>query len=270
MMSVDNPIVLDGGRITLWRGDCLEILPTLAAGSVDAVIMDSPYSERTHSSHDASANGHLGGGFDNALRRTLNYAAWTPELVMMAATECARVCSGWTVHFTDHVLCPTWHKALSDAGRYVFAPVVVYAPGSRCRLSGDGPSCWVTWIVVSRTAKQARWGTLPGGYLQTHNEARDIAGAKPLEAMLAIVADYSRTEDLVCDPCLGSGTTGVACIRTGRRFVGIEIDEGYFQIAVKRIERELELRDGRGPLFNAKPGLFLPQPAGARGEREAK
>ena len=49
----------------------------------------------------------------------------------------------------------------------------------------------------------------------------------------------------VADPYMGSGTTGVACIRTGRRFVGIEIEEKYFRIAVKRIKAELE----RFPLF---------------------
>ena len=46
-------------------------------------------------------------------------------------------------------------------------------------------------------------------------------------------------DECVCDPFMGSGTTGVACVQTGRRFIGIEIDPGYFEIAVKRIEKAL-------------------------------
>jgi len=53
----------------------------------------------------------------------------------------------------------------------------------------------------------------------------------------------------ILDPFMGSGTTGVACIRTGRRFMGIEISEQYFDIAVKRIEAELN----RFPLLESKP-----------------
>jgi len=50
----------------------------------------------------------------------------------------------------------------------------------------------------------------------------------------------------ILDPFMGSGTTGVACIRTGRKFIGMEIDEKYFDIAVKRIEAEFD----RHPLFD--------------------
>ena len=56
---------------------------------------------------------------------------------------------------------------------------------------------------------------------------------------------------LVLDPFMGSGTTGVACVRTNRRFIGIEIDPSYFAIAVKRIEAELR-NDARKVFFNDK------------------
>jgi DNA modification methylase len=51
-----------------------------------------------------------------------------------------------------------------------------------------------------------------------------------------LVNRASASNALVLDPFMGSGTTGVACLQTGRRFIGIEIDEGYFDIAVRRIE----------------------------------
>ena len=53
--------------------------------------------------------------------------------------------------------------------------------------------------------------------------------------MRKIVADFTQPEDLVCDPFMGAGTTGIACIELGRKFIGIEIDPGYFDIACERI-----------------------------------
>ena len=53
--------------------------------------------------------------------------------------------------------------------------------------------------------------------------------------MEQLVRDFTDPDDLICDPFMGSGTTGVACIRLGRRFIGWEKDPDYFDIAVKRI-----------------------------------
>ena len=59
---------------------------------------------------------------------------------------------------------------------------------------------------------------------------------KPVELLEYLVQTYSKEGDVVLDNCMGSGTTGVACKNLGRRFIGIEKDEGYFQIAKERIE----------------------------------
>ena len=69
--------------------------------------------------------------------------------------------------------------------------------------------------------------------------------------MAHLVDMLTEPTDLVVDGFMGSGTTGVACVRLGRRFIGIEIDPGYFKIAVARIEKEISQRDGRGPLIEA-------------------
>ena len=71
---------------------------------------------------------------------------------------------------------------------------------------------------------------------------------KPLELMQWCVA---MTSGVVADPYMGSCTTGIACIRTGRKFIGIEKEPKYFDIAVKRIEAELN----RHPLFEAPPKI---------------
>ncbi len=62
---------------------------------------------------------------------------------------------------------------------------------------------------------------------------------KPVALYEYLTRTYTNEGDTVLDFCMGSGTTGVACVKTGRKFIGIEIDETYFNIAIKRIEREL-------------------------------
>lgn len=226
----------------------MSVLPTL--GRVDAVVTDPPYSDRTHQGHDATSVGHIGFNHDGFNRSPLNYAAWDSYRCTAFANAICDACVSWLVIMHDHAQAPWYHDALSFNGRYVFAPIPYYAPGSRCRLSGDGPSSWTIWITVARTAKQSRWGTLPGGYLAQPGW-RDVEyiGGKPTRLMMAIVQDYSRPGDVVCDPCMGYGTTGVACLRTGRSFIGIEVDESAFEAACERIQKAYDNR----ALFNDLP-----------------
>ena len=84
---------------------------------------------------------------------------------------------------------------------------------------------------------------------------------KPVALLTFLVRATSTPDALICDPFMGSGTTGIACIRTGRRFVGIEIDEGYCKIARKRMEDEL--KQPRLPFQGAPPTqcpLFSQEP----------
>lgn len=220
--------------VTIYRGDCREILPTLTG--IDAVVADPPYSERTHSGHDSAANGHLGEGRDPFVRKVLGYSAWNHQMVGEVVSALP-VC-GWVCIMTDHTLARSWEEHLQKAKRYVFAPIPIVTVGRSVRLLGDGPSSWTDWLVVSRTAKESRWGTLPGYYEGRVGEIQHMGG-KPLNAVQKIVCDYSKTKTTVLDFCMGSGTTGVACIRTDRKFIGIEIDPGYFAIARQRLENEL-------------------------------
>jgi DNA modification methylase len=218
------------GRATLYLGDAREILPTL--GKVDHIITDPPYSERTHSGHNAVA----GSARDDAERVALGYAALTPEACEMLAETFARACGGWLVWMTDHTLAPHIEQALSNLGRYVFAPVPYHHPGRSVRLTGDGPSSWTDWLVVSRTSAQSKWGTLRGGYIANEGwNDKERMGGKPTRLMQLVVSDYSRPGEMVCDPFMGAGTTGVACMKEGRDFIGIEIDPEAFKIACDRI-----------------------------------
>jgi site-specific DNA-methyltransferase (adenine-specific) len=64
---------------------------------------------------------------------------------------------------------------------------------------------------------------------------------KPVALMEYMIRTYTNEGDTVLDNCMGSGTTGVACMNTGRKFIGIEMDEEYFAIAEKRIQEAIRL-----------------------------
>ncbi len=228
------------GDATLYHADCREVLPTL--GRVGAVITDPPYSERCHSGHDSTAKDAR----DGAQRMALGYSALTVDDVNFFAREYDRLCTGWVVWMTDSDLALHVRNALEKLGRTAFAPLPFYQPGRSVRLSGDGPSSWTDWIVVARTKAQMKWGTLPGGYVAGpgwNDKAR--MGGKPTRLMDALVADYSRPGETVLDSHMGAGTTGVACVRGGRSFIGIEIDGDAFDIACERISRA----QAQGALF---------------------
>lgn len=224
------PVII--GNATLYLADCMEVLPTLPR--VDAVITDPPYSERCHAGHDSGA----GKARDDAERKSLGYAALSLADVETLAASYANACNGWIVWMTDSDLALEVRSALERQGRYAFAPLPFYQPGRSVRLTGDGPSSWTDWIVVARTKAQSKWGTLPGGYIagQGWNDKARMGG-KPTLLMDALVADYSRPGQVVLDTHMGAGTTGVSCVKAGRKFIGCEIDPGAFELACRRIEQ---------------------------------
>lgn len=238
-----------GGQ-TLLLGDCLEIMPHL--GRVDHVITDPPYSDRTHKGHDSWNKP----GADGSVRSPLGYAGISEAKAKTVAEAISSICDGWIVWMTDHNLVPTIEAKLASIGRKVFAPLPFYQSGRSVRLAGDGPCSWTDWIIVSRTAKQSKWGTLRGGYIAGegwNDKAR--MGGKPLPLMLQVVDDYSRHGDTVLDPFLGGGTTAVACEKLGRHCIGIEIDEAAFDRACRRVDEATRTAD-----------LFIPAPPAPKQE----
>lgn len=225
----------------------------LADVECDALIVDAPYSERTHSGHDTAAesterftatderrlrvDNRTGAVYAVGVnrRKTINYPPWTPEHVAECVRFFADRTRGWFVTITDHTLAVAWADELADAGRYVFSPLPLVEIGSRVRLTGDGPSSWTCWIVVARPRALSRWGTRPGAYVVKGRGDRIVMGGKDSDVMKAIVRDYSLEGDLVCDPCAGGGTTLFAAESENRRAVGAEVQIDQYDAAQARI-----------------------------------
>lgn len=213
--------------------------------TVDAIICDPPYSARTHEGHDDAANmANRGGGWvrsDGGVdrirpRSTLSYQCWGDEEIDEFVRHWAPRNRGWFVCLSDSELCGTWRAAFERYGLTGFQPVVVLIPGMTVRLCGDGPSSWAIYANVARPKALSKWGTLPGGYHGPQGE-REHIGGKPLWLMRALVRDYTRRGDMVCDPCAGGGTTLLAASIEGRRALGAEVDEETYRKAAARVSR---------------------------------
>ena len=203
---------------------------------VDAVICDPPYGARTHEGHNAGEE-QVRDATGQSTRTAITYDAMTPDDVRAFVESWASRCSGWMAAMTGDDLAPVWKQAMTDCGRYAFAAVPIIQ--KRPRLVGDGPSSWAVYMMVSRPRNRefSTWGCLPGAYECPTVKNAGIAGTKPLDLMRAIVRDYSRPGDLVCDPFIGSGTTALACAIEGRRFVGAEEKREHYDIATRRLSR---------------------------------
>lgn len=219
-------------------------------GQVDTLIVDAPYSERTHGGHDAAAaSKNDARNFDGF--RAISFGAWGAADVDAFVSMWSPLTLGWFVSITDHLLAPAWEAALQRTGRYVFSPLACVETGSRVRVVGDGPSQWSCFAVVARPRSAAfvKWGTLPGAYVTPPGQPRarqssEVVGGKSSWLMERLVSDYSRPGDLVADPCCGAGTTLTAAVRVGRRAVGGDMKREHAEMAARAVNSAIQT-----PLF---------------------
>jgi len=210
------------GDATLYLGDCLELLPTL--GKVDAVVTDPPYGIGEHGGacRTRGRSGyakHENKGWDRSR---------PPDAVFDAMLSGSSEQIIWGGNYFADLLPPTmgwlyWRKLMG--GDF-----------------SDGELAW-----TSRQAALREFVKCPKGIDKSHPTQKPTA---VMEWCLGFLPD-ART---ILDPFMGSGTTGVACAKLGRRFIGIEIDEGYFDIACRRIDDAYRQRD----LFRDEPKPVKP------------
>jgi DNA modification methylase len=196
------------GDATLYLGDCREIVPTL--GAVDSVVTDPPYGMSFRSNHRVVRHGAIANDADTT---ALAWACAVPVL------HSRYVFGRWDnlIDAPKPRSLVTWVKnnwSMGDLNHEHArqTEVVLFFPGPMHKFPSGRPS---DVIEAPRTSNLFH------------------PTEKPTQLMSAVVR---WTEGLVLDPFMGSGTTGVACAKLGRSFIGIEIDPGYFDIACRRIE----------------------------------
>jgi site-specific DNA-methyltransferase (adenine-specific) len=241
------------GSHTLYLGDCLEILPEI--GQVDAVVADPPYSSggftRGDRTLDTSTKYQRSGmkassyfeNFSGDNRDQRSWVYWMSLWIILAlrvSREGAAFCL-----FSDWRQLPATTDAI-QAGGAIWRGIAVWDKlnsrpwPDRFRAQAE----YIVWGTngprqINMKDKNAAY--LPGvfQYNAPNQTERQHATQKPLELMKQLI-QIARPSEVVLDPFMGSGTTGVACVETGRKFIGIEINEHYFDIACRRIKEAYE------------------------------
>lgn len=236
------------GPCTLYQGDCLEVMPTL--DQADAVITDPPYRVSK-------------GGFASNLQLEGGFGGWMKDYGNQGdIVYCA-------VEFDDWL--PLTFAALGSSSQAYFMTNGRNLASMQNAAERSGFRLHTILVWDKRTA-------LPNKYYQNVTEfalfmfkgkARTInypasknlitffqkdesphPTEKPVSLMVNWIENSSSHGQTVLDPFMGSGTTGVACVQLGRKFIGIEIEPKYFDIACTRIEDALR-----------QPDLFVKQPS---------
>jgi len=238
------------GDCRLILGDCLEVLPTL--GKVAHVICDPPYEEFMHAAK-AAANRRL--RTDGRVEiKPLDFKS-IDEIRSDVVRLSAALSDGWALFFCTPEGVGRWADEINlSSAKYKRACTWV-KPDSTPQLNGQCPAMGAENFVVAWCGDGfSKWnsGGKRGVYTHLTNPS-DRTGLhpteKPVKLMVEILKDFTNQNETILDPFMGSGTTGVACVKLGRKFIGIELDPKYFDIACRRIEEAYK-----------QPDLFIETP----------
>jgi site-specific DNA-methyltransferase (adenine-specific) len=206
------------GDCVLYCGDCLEVMPTLEAGSVDAVVTDPPYGI----GYDYATYDDTETNLRNLIENTIPHYK---RLADVSAVFCGvnNVCK-----YPE----PDW--------------IGCWFYGTTGSWGKFGYNAWQPLLLYG--TNNNRYGMDTIKYSCIEKRVLGHPCSKPLGLMERVVQRFTNEGQIILDPFMGSGTTGVACVNTNRRFVGIELDETYFDIACKRIEEAYRKKAEELPL----------------------
>jgi site-specific DNA-methyltransferase (adenine-specific) len=260
-------VVFGTDRFSVIAGDCRVPLLEMPAGVVGVCLMDPPYDEKTHSS--VRRAGDLADVADHDCRKRrktdLGFVALDPVLQADVARECARLVKRWTGAFCTVEMVHGWVGAFEDRPPLRYVRTVAWVKqGSTPQFTGDRPAVGFECMVLAHPKGRMRWNGGGGRGVYTHpielprlgrGPKRIHTTQKPIALMLELVELFTEPGEIVIDPFCGSGTTGLACLRLGRRFIGMELDPAMATTARDRLKAELgdttldAVRAGQRALF---------------------
>ena len=212
------------GDAILYHGDCMEILPML--DKVDAVVTDPPYGIGfKYESHDDSEEGY--GEWLWSILETCEEICSdnSPVFVWQAQLNFRKFSQWFPRDWRIFVAAKNFVQMRPTAMQFSYDPVVVWWTEGGGKPWSDGTKS--RDFYVANTAPVVA---------NPHNPEKKHPCPRPLDMMERVIGQWARPNSIVLDPFMGSGTTGVACANLGRKFIGIEIERKYFDIACERID----------------------------------
>ena len=218
---------LFSGNALLHCGDCLSEMEKIESGAVQCVIADPPYGARRPPQHSKR------GAFKEIANNEGVHAEWIPEAFRVLTDGSALyvfVC--WDVLHQ-------WQKEIKKAGFRVRSCIVW---DKVVHGLADLTTCWAPqheMILFAAKGRHELKGKRPKDVLRVQRvdpTSLRHPYEKPVDLLTRLVKASTDEGETVLDPFMGSGTTGVACVQTGRNFIGIELDKDHFAAAEKRIK----------------------------------
>ena len=206
-------------------GDCFKILATLQDDAVDHVITDPPYDAETHENATSSKG--------KGTKIKIDFDPLSDPFILVP--ELLRVSKRWVVSFCSVEQLGTYRRA----GKASYLRGGAWdRPDGTPQISGDRPAQGFEGIAILHNPGRKKWNA--GGKrgvwrCGVERGTRYHPTQKPIKLMVDLIRDFTDPGDLVLDPFCGSGTTGVAALQLGRRFIGIELDPKYAKIARERL-----------------------------------
>jgi site-specific DNA-methyltransferase (adenine-specific) len=208
--------------ITIYHGDCREVLPTLP--TVDHVISDPPYSEQTH-------DGARGGAGDDALIEfpPIDAASLRGCLEAVAVRRWCVATMDWK-HIASLEICPPIGLRFVRFGLWI-------KPNGAPQFTGDRPAMgWEGVCIMHASETKLCWNGGGRHGIWTINKVNTAhRTGKPLSLASSFVELFTDPGELILDPWMGGGTTLDAAKLSGRRAIGIEIEERWCEYAAKRL-----------------------------------
>ena len=229
------------GDATLYLGDCLEILPTL--GKVDAVVTDPPYCSgaateagRGGATHQGLRSETMRSGRFHWFRADNMTTAGLCELLRSMCVRAPVAEDGHILAFCDWRMVTMLGPAMESAG-WRLRNLVVWNKGHFGAGTGFRPQ---HEMIIHLTQRSPKFHSASFGNVLTHKRVSSGDRAHPTEKPVGLMVDLLTVSTpaggTVLDPFMGSGSTGVAALMSGRKFIGIERDPAHYESAVRRIE----------------------------------
>jgi DNA modification methylase len=246
----------------LLLGDCLEILPTLSDNSVDMVLVDLPYGTTACKWDSIIPLDKLWEQYNRICKENgaMVFTAAQPFTTILAASNIDNFRYEWiwekpqgTNPMNSKVMPLKSHENIL----VFYRKKCTYNPQMWYSTPYSGFSSNVSKIGEVYGSAQSKHRHNPEGsrYPKTILKFRQEKGLhptqKPVALMEYLIKTYTNPDDVVLDNTMGSGTTGVAAVQSGRDFIGIEMDEEYYKIAKERIESAVPVAEVAQQTSNA-------------------
>lgn len=221
--------------VRLMQCDCLEAMKEIPDNFVDLVVTDPPYRTITggdkNGKNSVRPKGILRGNRKLFENNKIKISEWMPELYRILKDGCHCYIFSNALNLKDML-------NLSDKCGFKLVNLLVWQKNNCTPSQYYMKNC--EYVLLLRKGK-ARWINNIGESKTVHCFKNVISTKthpteKPVDLMKFYIENSSNKNDIVLDPFMGSGSTGVACVNTNRNFIGVEIDEKYFKAAKIRIE----------------------------------